>query len=58
MCFTPLQEKDRTYRSKAFSCLVDMVNNSEIAKGSKVLFWHTGGILNLMSSERFTEMVL
>lgn len=49
---------DPTYTGKAFTGLVDMVNNGEIAKGSKVLFWHTGGILNLMSSERFTEMVL
>jgi len=49
---------DPTYTGKAFTGLVDMVKSGEIEKGSKVLFWHTGGILNLMASETFTEKVL
>lgn len=41
---------DPTYTGKAFMALTDLVKNGEIASGAKVLFWHTGGLLNLMAS--------
>lgn len=43
---------DPTYTAKAFSALLWMVRNGEIEQGSRVLFWHTGGLLNLLSSMR------
>lgn len=49
---------DPTYTGKAFTALVDMIRNGEIPKDSKVLFWHTGGLLNLMASEQFIKMEL
>jgi D-cysteine desulfhydrase len=44
---------DPTYSGKAFTGLVDMVKRREIPPGSKVLFWHTGGLLNLMACREF-----
>lgn len=44
---------DPTYTGKAFCALLDMIHSDEIDKGTRVLFWHTGGLLNLMSSEVF-----
>jgi D-cysteine desulfhydrase len=44
---------DPTYTGKAFTGLVDLVAAGEIPKGSKVLFWHTGGLLNLAASSYF-----
>ena len=41
---------DPTYSGKALSALFDMARNGEIPSGSKVLFWHTGGIMNLLST--------
>lgn len=43
---------DPTYTGKAFWGLVDMVKNKEIEKNSNVIFWHTGGLLNLMSYKK------
>lgn len=40
---------DPTYSGKAFLGLVKLIRNKEIKKGSNVIFWHTGGLLNLMS---------
>jgi 1-aminocyclopropane-1-carboxylate deaminase/D-cysteine desulfhydrase-like pyridoxal-dependent ACC family enzyme len=45
---------DPTYTGKAFTALFDLVREGEIERGSNVLFWHTGGLLNLMASEYFT----
>lgn len=42
---------DPTYTGKAFLGLVDMVRSGEIPQGSRVLFWHTGGLLNLMAAD-------
>jgi D-cysteine desulfhydrase len=42
---------DPTYSGKAFYALMDYVFTGEIPKGSNVLFLHTGGLLNLMSSK-------
>ena len=44
---------DPTYSGKAMQGLVEMVRKGEISEGSKVLFWHTGGIMNLISSKDF-----
>ena len=41
---------DPTYTGKAFAALLDMVKTQEIARGSSVLFWHTGGLFNLLAS--------
>jgi len=40
---------DPTYTGKAWYGLMKMVETGEIPQGSKVLFWHTGGLLNLLS---------
>ncbi len=41
---------DPTYTGKAFTALADMVRSNEIHSGAKVLFWHTGGLVNLLAS--------
>jgi len=41
---------DPTYSGKGFFGLVEMVKSGQIPGGSKVLFWHTGGLLNVMGS--------
>jgi len=41
---------DPTYTAKAMRGMVDLVRRGDIPKGSRVLFWHTGGLLNLMSA--------
>jgi len=40
---------DPTYTGKALTALFEMANTGEIPPKSKVLFWHTGGIMNLLS---------
>jgi 1-aminocyclopropane-1-carboxylate deaminase/D-cysteine desulfhydrase-like pyridoxal-dependent ACC family enzyme len=40
---------DPTYTGKAFASLRDLTRTGEIAPGSRVLFWHTGGLLNLLA---------
>jgi 1-aminocyclopropane-1-carboxylate deaminase/D-cysteine desulfhydrase-like pyridoxal-dependent ACC family enzyme len=42
---------DPTYTGKAFCALLDLVDEGEIAEGAKVLFWHTGGLMNLLASD-------
>ena len=42
---------DPTYTGKAFVALQDLINSGEIQSGSRVVFWHTGGLLNLMADE-------
>lgn len=46
---------DPTYSGKALLGLNSMVKNCEIPTGSKVLFWHTGGLMNLQASLKYTE---
>jgi D-cysteine desulfhydrase len=41
---------DPTYSGKALNGLVNLVMRGEIPSGSKVLFWHTGGLMNLQAS--------
>jgi 1-aminocyclopropane-1-carboxylate deaminase/D-cysteine desulfhydrase-like pyridoxal-dependent ACC family enzyme len=35
---------DLTYTGKAFAGLLDAIRTGSVASGSKVLFWHTGGL--------------
>lgn len=39
---------DPTYTGKALTALFEMCKNGRIQKGSRVLFWHTGGTINLL----------
>jgi len=48
---------DPTYTGKAFSAMLDLIDSGEIPKGSKVLFWHTGGIFNLMASDYIRDIL-
>jgi len=41
---------DPTYSGKALYGLLKLVERGDIPAGSRVLFWHTGGLLNLMAS--------
>lgn len=43
---------DETYTGKAALALLDMVKEGSIRSGSRVLFWHTGGLLNLWNSRK------
>ena len=40
---------DLTYTGKAMFGLAKLVESGEITQGSRVVFWHTGGLLNLTS---------
>lgn len=44
---------DPTYTGKAFLALSEMAGDGSIPSGSRVLFWHTGGLLNLLASNYF-----
>jgi D-cysteine desulfhydrase len=41
---------DPTYTGKAFHALRHYVEDGTVPKGSSVVFWHTGGLLNLLST--------
>lgn len=41
---------DSTYSGKGLRGLVEIVSRGEIHRGSKVIFWHTGGLMNLQAS--------
>lgn len=49
---------DPTYTGKAFLALRDLVQRGVIPSSSRVLFWHTGGLLNLISSRYATTGLL
>lgn len=46
---------DPTYSGKALLGLTALVNNGEIPRESKVLLWHTGGLMNLQAVLHYTE---
>lgn len=46
---------DPTYTGKAFYALKKYIANGAVPKKSKVLFWHTGGLLNLLASKNFLQ---
>ena len=41
---------DPTYSGKAFFAMKKLVQIERISKGKNVIFWHTGGLFNLMNS--------
>lgn len=43
---------DPTYTGKAFIGLYELVKQGKISKGAKILFWHTGGLFNLLNVPR------
>jgi D-cysteine desulfhydrase len=45
---------DPTYTGKSWFGLIQMLKNREIKRGSKVLFWHTGGLFNLITSPHYS----
>ena len=49
---------DPTYTGKAFTALIDLVDGGLITKGAKFLFWHTGGLLNLISVTEYHDDLL
>lgn len=49
---------EHTYTGKAFAALLDLVRAGEVKEKSRVLFWHTGGLMNLMTSGYFAGDIL
>ena len=43
---------DPTYTGKAMFALRDLILKREIEPGAKIVFWHTGGLLNLVTQKR------
>lgn len=41
---------DPTYTGKAMAALIDLTRSRRFDQGSSVVFWHTGGLLNLVQS--------
>lgn len=52
LCRTEGIPVDPTYTAKAMLGLLELIEDGTIPKGSRVLFWHTGGLLNLMAAAR------
>jgi D-cysteine desulfhydrase/L-cysteate sulfo-lyase len=48
---------DPVYTAKAMAGLLDYVKTGKIPQGSKVLFWHTGGLPALFAEEKLTGPV-
>lgn len=48
---------DPTYSGKGLYGLIDLVKKGEIPPKSKVLFWHSGGLMNLMASQFTSEFI-
>lgn len=46
---------DPTYTGKAYMGMKHLIDNRAIQQDSKVLFWHTGGLLNLLSSPEYLK---
>jgi len=47
---------DTTYTGKAWQGMYDLVKRGDISKGAKVLFWHTGGIFNLLDQKNILDL--
>lgn len=43
---------DPVYTGKAFAGLIDLIKRGRIEEGARILFWHTGGLLNLFPTSR------
>lgn len=42
---------DPIYTGKAFLGLVELIKSGFVPKGATVVFWHTGGLINLLTSD-------
>lgn len=49
---------DPTYTGKAFHGLCELIQRKVIPANSRVLFWHTGGLMNLLSSKYTRGLLL
>jgi len=49
---------DPVYTGKAFYGMLQEIENNKIEKGSRVLFWHTGGFMNYIEFKNSTQIVL
>jgi D-cysteine desulfhydrase len=49
---------DPTYTGKAFCALLDLASDGYLPTGARVLFWHTGGLLNLMAYDNVKDLLL
>lgn len=47
---------DSTYTGKAMFALSDMIRSGEVERGKSIIFWHTGGIINLLTKEPRNEV--
>ncbi|MFP4428622.1 MAG: 1-aminocyclopropane-1-carboxylate deaminase/D-cysteine desulfhydrase [Desulfovermiculus sp.] len=48
---------DSTYTGKAFAAMLAMIETDEISNDKSILFWHTGGLLNAISSPELKKMI-
>ncbi len=48
---------DTTYSGKGLYGLIGLVKKGDIPEGSRVLFWHSGGLMNLMASELASDFI-
>jgi len=48
---------DPVYTGKAMAGLLDSIRTGEIRKGSRVLFWHTGGLPAVFAGEQITGAI-
>lgn len=46
---------DPTYTGKAFTGMINLIREGFIGRGSKVLFWHTGGMMNLFPTSKLVS---
>lgn len=46
---------DPVYTGKAMFGMFDLIRNGIIPSGSDIVFWHTGGLLNLQSAENYLD---
>jgi 1-aminocyclopropane-1-carboxylate deaminase/D-cysteine desulfhydrase-like pyridoxal-dependent ACC family enzyme len=47
---------DPTYTGKAFCALLDWSRQEQFTSKPNVLFWHTGGLVNLLASDYSHEI--
>lgn len=48
---------DPTYSGKALRGLAELAGRGDIPRGSRVLFWHTGGLMNLQACELAGDII-
>jgi len=48
---------DPTYTGKAYLAMIELIKKQELPIQSKILFWHTGGLLNLLTSPDYLTKI-